>query len=220
RETAEQGSRNPEEQRAMTRRQDLMPGMMPFTSPVTLMRSFMEDLDRLFEGLVGGGSRTPQARGGGRSERVWMPAVELFERDNQLVVRAELPGVERDQIRVEFDDDRLVISGERREEREDRQQGFTERIYGRFYRMIPLPEGVDPEQARATFNNGVLEVTIPVPQRQSARRIEIQEGAASGEGAQSEGGLGQSGQQGRQGESSQTGADQTATADQSRRPAA
>jgi len=111
---------------------------------------------------------------------MWTPSVEVFERDNNLVVRAELPGLDKDEVRVEFTDDGLVIEGERRREREEGIEGGyrSEIEYGRFYRMIPLPEGVNMDQAQARMNNGVLEVTIPMAEARRPRRsIPVETGA-------------------------------------------
>jgi HSP20 family protein len=108
---------------------------------------------------------------------LWSPQVEVFERGNNLVVRADLPGLSREDVDVEVDDDALVIRGERRNEFEDQQEGYyrSERSYGTFYRAIPLPDGVDSSDVNATFKDGVLEVTLPKPQPQSSRakRIEV-----------------------------------------------
>jgi HSP20 family protein len=105
----------------------------------------------------------------------------VSEQDGQLVVRADVPGVNRDQIEVEIENGQLVVSGERKEEHEERRGGFyrTERSYGRFYRAIPLPDGVKPEQAQATFNNGVLEIRIPLPEQPQSQRIQVQEKSQS-----------------------------------------
>jgi HSP20 family protein len=106
----------------------------------------------------------------------WFPAVEVLERDGQLVVRADVPGLEPDQIRVELQDGQLVISGERTQEREEREEGGiyrTERSYGSFRRVIALPEGVDLDRATANFENGVLEVTMPAPARERGKRLQI-----------------------------------------------
>lgn len=152
------------EERNVARRETAPPAMpAAFGSPFSLMRRFMEDIE-LLAGLSPG-------------ETTWIPPVEVVERDGQLVVRAEVPGLSKDQLNVEFEDGQLVISGERRQEREERRGGAyrNERIYGTFYRSIPLPEGVDPEQAKAAFKNGVLEITMPAPESPRAKRIEIQE---------------------------------------------
>ena len=118
---------------------------------------------------------------GERGRSAWVPAVDVVERDGQLVIRADVPGLNKDQILVEVQDGNLVISGERKEEHEERQSGVyrVERSYGSFYRVVPLPEGVNPEQAKASLANGVLEITMPAPQQPQPRRLEIKEGASA-----------------------------------------
>jgi HSP20 family protein len=152
------------------------------TSPFELMRRFSEQMDQVFEDF--GLSEASRSQGGGSQLATWMPSIEVFQRDGNLVARAELPGVNKDDVRVEVTDEGLVIQGERREEHERRGEGFyrTEISYGQFYRLVPLPEDIDMEQVRAEFNNGVLEVTIPVSQAQQRRR-EIPIGAEGGEQA-------------------------------------
>jgi HSP20 family molecular chaperone IbpA len=110
-------------------------------------------------------------------ESLWSPQVEVFERGNNLVVRADLPGMSREDVDVEVDDDALIVRGERRHEFENDEGGVyrSERSYGSFYRAIPLPEGTDPSACQATFRDGVLEITLPKPQGQQnrARRIDV-----------------------------------------------
>ena len=165
----------------MARRGGYAPSMLALSpaaifsmSPFELMRRFTNELDRVFEGLG-------LARGAGGGEiQMWTPSVEVFERDNNLVVRAELPGLDKDDVMVELTDDGLVIEGERRREREEGIEGGyrSEIEYSRFYRMIPLPEGVNMDQAQARMNNGVLEVTIPMAEARRPRRsIPVETGA-------------------------------------------
>jgi len=119
---------------------------------------------------------------------VFSPPMEIFEREGHLVVRADLPGLTKDDVHVEVTDEALTIEGERRSEHEERQGGFfrSERRYGTFRRQIPLPEGVNADQVTASFKDGVLEVSMPAPQRQAhGRQIEIQSGATSPTGAAS-----------------------------------
>ena len=103
---------------------------------------------------------------------MWAPAIEVFQKEGNLIVRAELPGVNKDDVNVQVTDDGLVIQGERKEEHEENREGFyrSERSYGHFYRLIPLPDDIHTDQVRADFNNGVLEITVPVPQTQQRRR--------------------------------------------------
>ena len=110
------------------------------------------------------------------------PPMEIFQRDGHLVVRADLPGMTKDDVQVEVTDDSLTISGERRSEHATKQEGIfrSERHYGTFHRHIPLPEGVNAEQVKASFQDGVLEVTMPAPQRPArSSQIEVQSGTAS-----------------------------------------
>ena len=154
-------------------------------SPLSLMRRFSAEMDRLFGDVGLGGSL---AAGFGREfgrladleSSMWLPQVEAFERAGKLIVRADLPGLNKDDIDVDITDDAIRIRGERRQEREENEEGYyrSERSYGSFYREIPLPAGVKHEEANATFANGVLEITMPAPARQSAgRRIEISQGS-------------------------------------------
>jgi len=151
------------------------------------MRRMMEDLDRMFEDFGSArGSRgdMPDVGGRGGLAMDWTPAVEMFERDGQLVVRADLPGLSPEDVRIEVTDDSLTIEGERRSEMEVEEEGGvyrSERTYGRFSRIIALPEGVDPDGAQARFDNGVLEITIPLPEQTGRRRIPIQGSAGTGQ---------------------------------------
>jgi HSP20 family protein len=137
-------------------------------SPFELMRRFSEEMDRAFESF---GLSRGWGFGGGETTG-WSPAVEVFERDNNLVVRADLPGLNKDDVKVEMTDSGLIIQGERKREHEEKGEGWyrSERSYGQFYRVIPLPEGANAEQAKAQFENGVLEVAVPIPESQSHRR--------------------------------------------------
>ena len=164
-----------QQNRGLSRQEQFAP-----LSPFSLMSRFREEMDRLFADF-GFGSRGLFSPGFGRDfERsMWSPQTEVFQRGNQLVIHADLPGMSKDDINVDIEDDQIIIRGERREEREQNEQGFyhTERSYGSFSRSIPLPQGIDAEQANASFNNGVLEITMPMPaQKSRGRRVEIGEG--------------------------------------------
>src|SRR5215510_7303765 len=144
----------------------LSPGAVLSMSPFELMRRFTDELDRAFEGLG-------IARGAGAGEiQMWTPSVEVFERDNNLVVRAELPGLDKDDVKVELTDDGLVIEGERRREHEERLEGGyrSEIEYGCFYWLISVPEGANIDQVQARMNNGVLEVAILMAEERRRRR--------------------------------------------------
>jgi HSP20 family protein len=159
----------------------------PFgASPFSFMRQFSEQMDRLFEdfgfgshGLTHGFGRGLMSDMGEFGRGLWSPQIETFEREGQLVIRADLPGLTKDDVNVELTDDAITISGERRNENEEKREGFyrSERSYGSFYRQIQLPEGVNGEDAKANFRDGVLEITMQAPQLKSQRRrLEISEG--------------------------------------------
>ena len=148
-------------------------------SPWELMRRMSDEMDQLFESL-GGRRATPagRQRGGmelGTAAPLLVPHIEVQQRGNELVVKADLPGLRAEDINVAVDRGVLTISGERRQEEREEREGFirSEVSYGTFYRTIPLPDGADEERVAATFRNGVLEVTIPVSERQQGRRIQV-----------------------------------------------
>ena len=156
-------------------------------TPFSLMRRMAEDIERLFSdadyGRVGYGLTSPQRyastdpwRSDTRlTEATWAPQVETFRKDDNLVVRADLPGMTKENVNIEVDDDVLVISGERSDEaRDDRDDYYrTERSYGRFFRAIQLPEGIEADKIDATFKGGVLEVTVPTPKVTTPKNRQI-----------------------------------------------
>jgi HSP20 family protein len=156
------------------------------TTPFNMMRRFMDDMDRLFEGFSGFGKtpffENPPAfpEWSEFEKTMWAPQIEVMKHDNEMTVRVDLPGMKREEINVEIADGALTLSGERKEETEEKKEGFyhSERSYGSFYRSIPVPDSVKPENATAKFENGVLEVKITVPAALSSeRKVEIQAGA-------------------------------------------
>lgn len=159
----------------------LSPAEFFSSNPFTLMRRMSEEMDRNFSHFFGGQS---SSHGMG----TWSPAIDVEERNGQLEVHAELPGLKPEDVKVEVTDDALIIRGERKYEREHKigQAYRSERRYGEFYRAIPLPEGVNAEQAKAQFRDGVLQITVPVPQQASKRReIPIESGASRASGSSS-----------------------------------
>jgi HSP20 family protein len=109
----------------------------------------------------------------------WSPKIGVFERGNRLVTRVDLPGMKREDVSVEVTDGHLALSGERKRETEEKKDNFyrSEREYGSFYRAVPLPDGVKLEDVKATFSEGVLEVSVPLPARPEAnvRKVQIEE---------------------------------------------
>jgi HSP20 family protein len=131
------------------------------TGPFGLLRQMTTELDRMFEDPWT--FRWPALLR--EDSAVWSPKVDVFEKDNRMVTRIDLPGVKKEDLTVEVGDGQLKMFGERKNETEEKDKNFyrCEREYGSFYRAVPLPEGVKPEQVKATFENGVLEVSVPIP---------------------------------------------------------
>ena len=168
------------EEAAPTRRATFFPGLRE-ENPFAFMRRFASDMERFFEDF-GSFRLSPMLRRdlwprvGEFGRAVWSPDVEVFERDGHFVVRADLPGLSKEDVKVEIADEALIISGERKAEKEEKGEGFyrSERTYGSFFRRLPLPEGVKVGEAAATFKDGVLEVTMPAPKRElKGRTLEI-----------------------------------------------
>jgi HSP20 family protein len=159
-----------------------------FADPFRTLDRFADEMDRIFDNFGFGrgwiAPRTSQwlatpSRGAGASW--WAPDIEVYQRNNELVVRADLPGLKKEDVKVDVTDHAIAIQGERRQEEESERGGVyrSERSYGSFYRTIPLPEGAMTDQAKANFKDGVLEITMPAPPDQvtRGRRLEIKESA-------------------------------------------
>ena len=161
----------------MTEREER--GLQPrHHEPYSLMHRFRTEMDRLFDAFgFGWGSYLPfSGHEFSGSTPNWSPQIESFERDGKLVFQADLPGMTKDDVSIDIEDDKIVIRGERRNQNEERKGGYyhTERRYGSFYRAFPIPRGVNAEEADASFRDGILEITMPLPERkETGRRLEI-----------------------------------------------
>lgn len=131
---------------------------------------FSRDVDRLFDRLFD--AQTAAQR--------WVPAMDLTEADDHYLLKADLPGMSEEDVSIEVDNGVLTLSGERLAEHERSEKGWhrIERAFGRFQRQLTLPDGVEPDGVSAQFENGVLAVRIPKPERIKPRRIAI--GRANG----------------------------------------
>jgi HSP20 family protein len=142
-------------------------------SPFGIMRQGIDEMDRWWSRLTGRADLSPFSQAFGD----WSPAIEAFQRGSEFVVRVEAPGMHRQDLTVEAGDDAITIRGERKQERREDKDGvfFTERSYGSFSRTIPLPPGAIGESAKASFQNGVLEVVMQAasPETRRTRRIDI-----------------------------------------------
>jgi HSP20 family protein len=149
----------------------------PSYSPLAIMRQGIDEMDRWLGQLGWGGPSGRSFSQMGQQTGDWTPAIEAFQRGNEFVVRAEVPGMSRQDLTVEAGDDSLTIHGERKQEHDEDRDGvyWTERSYGSFTRVIPLPPGTISDSAKASFNNGVLEVVMQAPSAETrrGRRIDI-----------------------------------------------
>jgi HSP20 family protein len=143
-----------------------------------LAKRLASEFDRLFDDF---GFRRPLGLRIPREieEVTWMPDLEIFEKNGTLFLRADLPGMTKDDVKIEIADNALVLTGERKVEKEEKDREYfrSERAYGSFCRSVPLPEGVKADAVKAAFTNGVLEITVPLPAKQELKpkRVEIQE---------------------------------------------
>jgi len=152
------------------------------SNPFGMLERFADEVDRMFEdfGLGRGFGRMSSATG----MLTWAPQVDVTQNNNELTICVDLPGMKKDDVKVDVTEDAITIQGERRREQEDEKGGVfrSERSYGSFYRVIPLPEGAITDQAKATFKNGVLEIKLPAPPEQVShgRRLEISDASEKG----------------------------------------
>lgn len=153
-------------------RAPMFEGSLFDVNPFALMRRFTEDMDQMFGPVSKEASQLSD----------WRPAIEVKEEKGKFLVKADLPGVEMKDVKVNVTDSVLTVEGERKQKMEEKHEGYfhSERSYGRFFRSIPLPEGAKTDQASAQFTNGVLEITLPVPETQQNRHeIPVHEGTKS-----------------------------------------
>lgn len=140
-------------------------------NPVREMNDVHREMDRFFN--------TPFFRVGpfsdeGRAE-MWYPSVDMFEKEEALVIKAELPGLDKNDIDVNIEDGKLTLSGERKSESEVEEDKFyrRERTYGKFVRTFTLPADIDPDKIAAEFKDGVLKIEIPKPEEKKPRQITV-----------------------------------------------
>ena len=145
-----------------------MAGTLQRWDPFGELSELRMRFDRLFGDLADG-------RG-----RAWIPAVDIVRDDGNLVLRADVPGITPDEVKIEVEDDILTISGEHEETTEEKDKEYVrrERRYGSFTRSMALPAGVDPKAIKAETRNGVVEVTIPLPTEGAKEKVTITPTAA------------------------------------------
>ena len=138
--------------------------------PFREIAAFQNEMSRFMNGLL---------EDNGRSSQNWVPALDIWETDDEVVYALDLPGIPEDKISVELDDGALTITGERERTTEESQERFYrfERRYGTFSRTFGVPQGVGENDVRAEYNDGVLEVHVKKPEQPKPKRIQV--GSAS-----------------------------------------
>jgi HSP20 family protein len=168
------------DERVLERREHI-----PQRNPLALFERWANEFGSVFDEVGLGSWFAPQFRHGWLTSQrrkpkwdVWVPDVEVFQRNHDLVLRADLPGLRKEDITIEIWNDAITIQGERRQETEEERGGIyrSERQYGSFSRTIALPEGAMTDHSKATFEDGVLEITMPAPPEvMRGRKLEISE---------------------------------------------
>jgi HSP20 family protein len=134
------------------------------------------EMERMFGDFLGGNASSlyERLRPEG-SFRIGAPAVDLYEEKDEIVVKAELPGMTKDDIQINITDKLLTLRGERKQEDEKEEKNYyrSERLYGAFGRTLPLPVEIKPEKAHATFKNGVLEIRLPKSEEAKKKAIKV-----------------------------------------------
>jgi HSP20 family protein len=146
-----------------------MPGTLTRWDPFAELGELRSRFDRIFDEWLDG------------RERAWTPAIDVVREDGHLVVRADLPGIKPEEVKIEVEDDILTVSGEHQESKEEKDKHYMrrERRYGSFRRSMSLPAGVDARKIEAKTHDGVVEVTIPLPKEAKKETVAIKPTAAA-----------------------------------------
>lgn len=161
------------ENRGISRRGEYYPSRDVFgLNPFSMFRRLSEEMDRAFASTFG----LNREYGGGMERAIWSPAIDVRHHNGNVEIHAELPGMTKDDVKVECTEEGVILEGEKRHEHESDEGGFhrSERSYGHFYRLIPLPDGAEAEKAKADFKNGILTVQVPISeQKRKSKQIPI-----------------------------------------------
>lgn len=154
---------------------DLTPWRNFSTSPFNMLRDFEEEMDQVFQDFF------PERRRGQsrrmRNESYFIPACDIEEREDHFLISADLPGMKKDDVRIEVQGDQLTISGERKDEsmREDKSGKYMERTYGSFRRSFSISKNLDLDKIEASFENGVLSISVPKMELTQTKQIPVKE---------------------------------------------
>ena len=145
-----------------------MPGTLTRWDPFAELGELRSRFDRIFD-------EWPDGR-----TRAWTPSIDVMRDDGHLVMRADLPGIKPEEVKIEVKDDILTVSGEHQESKEEKDKSYVrrERRYGSFSRSMALPGGVDPKKIKAKTKDGVVEVMIPLPEEAKKEPVQITATAA------------------------------------------
>ncbi|MFP3999461.1 MAG: Hsp20/alpha crystallin family protein [Desulfobacterales bacterium] len=140
-------------------------------NPWTTLPTLQDRINRVFDDMF------PTTGEGGEDTGLfeWRPTVDTFEKDNSIMIKAELPGVKKDDVSIDVNNNVLSIKGERKDEEKAEEGNYyrRERFYGKFQRAFTLPDNVDTDKIEASFKDGVLEVKVPKTEESKGKRIEI-----------------------------------------------
>ncbi len=173
-------------QKSFVSPQNWLPNVLnAWEEPFVMLRKLSEDMDQYVSRLMQG----PLAESGQRhliGKHQWTPTVDMEQRGNEIVIRADLPGLTRADVKLQLHEDRLTIEGERHVESRQQAEGYhrVERVQGRFFRSIPLPEGIDAQSVHASMRDGVLEITVPLRHREHGVKLEIRDRSDEEQGEQ------------------------------------
>jgi HSP20 family protein len=147
--------------------------------PFRELAALQNEMGRWMNQMTGG--TTP---GNGQSSSTWLPAVDVWETEKELVLAFDLPGIPEEKVSVELDDNVLTVSGERERTHEHSGDRFYryERRFGTFARSVTLPQGVNEEAIQAAYRDGVLEIRVPKPEEPKPKKIQIGTGQGAIEG--------------------------------------
>lgn len=136
--------------------------------PTRNLLNVSSDFDRLFNGFLSSGL----VKGG---ERSWYPNIDLSESDKEYVVKAELPGVDKDNVKISLQENVLTLHGDKKQEKEEKDENFhkIERYYGAFQRSIHIPNSIDAKKIKAKFKDGVLSINLPKTEEAKLKEIPI-----------------------------------------------
>jgi HSP20 family protein len=142
--------------------------------PFEEMREFQRRMNRMMRGFAGGRSMLPAPEGAIEEYRI-EPYTDIMETDKEVILTADMPGLKKEDIKINVTADSIQISAETEKEEKEEKEGYLrrERSYGRYYRSYSLPSAVDPEKVKATYKNGVLEVRLPKTEAKKGKSEKI-----------------------------------------------